>query len=46
MKTIPIANQKREVGKTTCPKGIFTEDKFMETMKAVDRERKLKRSGN
>ena len=46
MKTIPIANQKGEVGKTTCPKGIFTEDKFMETMMAVDRERKLKRSGN
>jgi hypothetical protein len=31
-----------EESKTTCPKGIFTEDEFLETVKAVDREMKRK----
>ena len=42
MKIIAIANRKGEVGKTTYPKGIFTEDKFLETVKAVDQETKKK----
>ena len=42
MKTIPIANQKGEVGKTTRPKGIFSEDEFLETVKVVDKEMKKK----
>ena len=42
MKTIPIANQKGEVGKTTCPKGIFTKDEFLDMVKLVDREMKRK----
>jgi len=46
MKTIPIANQKGEVGKTTCPKGIFTEDEFLEMVKVVDRERKRWKGNN
>ena len=39
---IGIENQKVEVGKTTCPKGIFTEDEFLETVKVVDKETKKK----
>jgi len=27
-------------------KGVFTKEEFLEMVKAVDRERKLKRSGN
>ena len=40
MKTIPIANQKGEVGKTTCPKGIFTKEEFLETVRVVNQETK------
>lgn len=39
---IAIENQKVEVGKTTCPKGIFTKDEFLEMVKAVDKETKKK----
>ena len=35
-----------EESKTTCPKGIFTEDKFLETVKVVDRERKKWKGNN
>ena len=42
MKTIAVANQKGEVGKTTCPKGIFTEDEFLKMVKVVDREMRKK----
>ena len=37
---IAIANQKVEVGKTTCSKGIFTKEEFLEMVKEVDREMK------
>jgi hypothetical protein len=46
MKTIPIANRKVEESKTTCPKGIFTKDEFLEMVKAVDRERKRRKGNN
>jgi hypothetical protein len=36
--TIAIASQKVEESKTTCPKGIFTEDEFLKMVKVVDRE--------
>ena len=42
MKTIPIANQKGEESKITCPKGIFTKDEFLDMVKLVDREMKRK----
>ena len=34
---IVIENQKVEESKTTCPKGIFTEDEFLKIVKVVDR---------
>jgi hypothetical protein len=40
MMTIAIASRKVEESKTTCPKGIFTEDEFLKMVKAVDREMK------
>jgi len=40
MKIIPVTNQKGRKSKTTCPKGIFTKDEFLEMVKAVDRKRK------
>ena len=46
MKTIPIANQKGEVGKTTCMIGIFSEDEFLKIVRAVDRERKRWKGNN
>ena len=46
MKTIAVANQKVEESKTTCPKGIFTKDEFLEMVKAVDRERKRWKGNN
>jgi hypothetical protein len=38
-----IASRKVEESKTTCPKGIFTEDEFLKMVKVVDRESKEKR---
>ena len=40
---IAIENQKVEESKTTCRKGVFTKEEFLEMVKAVDREIKLKR---
>jgi uncharacterized protein YqgQ len=40
MKTIPIANQKGEVGKITCPKGILTKEEFLETVRVVNQKTK------
>ena len=40
MKTRAIASRKVEESKTTCPKGIFTEEKFLEMVGAVDLEGK------
>ena len=38
MMTIAIASRKVEESKTTCPKGVFTEDEFLKMVKVVDRE--------
>ena len=38
MKTIAIAKRKGEGSKIACPKGIFTEDEFLKTVKVVDRQ--------
>ena len=40
MKIIAIENQKAQESKTTCPKGIFTEDEFLKVVRVVDREMK------
>ena len=37
---IAIENQKVRESKTTCPKGVFSEDEFLKMVKAVDREMK------
>ena len=46
MRIIAIENRKAGESKTTCPKGIFTEDEFLEMVKAVDRERKRWKGSN
>ena len=43
MMTIAIASRKVEESKTTCPKGIVTEDEFLKMVKGVDRESREKR---
>ena len=40
MMTIAIASRKVEESKTTCPKGIFTKEEFLEMVRVVDREMK------
>jgi hypothetical protein len=45
IKIIAIENQKVWESKTTCPKGIFTEDEFLKIVKVVDRERKREKKG-
>ena len=39
---IAIENQMVEESKTTCRKGVFTKDEFLEMVKAVDKETKKK----
>ena len=45
MKTIAIANQKVRESETTCPKGLFTKEEFLEMVKVVDREMKKRQQG-
>jgi len=40
---IAIASRKVRESKTTCSKGIFTEDEFLEMVKGIDREMKRKK---
>jgi hypothetical protein len=37
-----IENQKVQESKTTCPKGVFTEEEFLKMVRVVDRERKTR----
>ena len=40
MKIIAVANQKVGESKTTCSKGIFTKEEFLETVRVVNQETK------
>jgi len=42
---IVIAGRKVEESKTTCPKGIFTEDEFLEMVRVADRQMKRRQKG-
>jgi hypothetical protein len=37
-----IEDQKVQESKTTCPKGVFTEEEFLKMVRVVDRERKTR----
>jgi uncharacterized protein YqgQ len=40
IRIIAIENQKVEVGKITCPKGILTKEEFLETVRVVNQKTK------